>query len=61
MIRHMALLSLVSALALALVACKSGQQPVMPDMQPVGDGLSVLGYTILGSAVVLTLGRLIRL
>jgi hypothetical protein len=51
----------VMGLALMLVSCKGGQPPAMPDFTPVGDGLKTLGYAVLGAAVVLTLGRLIRL
>lgn len=47
--------------SLLLVACKDGQPPQMPDLSPIGNGLSTLGYAILGAAVVLTLGRLIRI
>ena len=47
-------------LALMLVACKDGQTPPMPDFTPIGDGLKTLGYAIVGGAVVLTLGRLLR-
>jgi hypothetical protein len=50
----------VVGLALMLVSCKGGQPPPMPDFTPVGDGLKTLGYAVLGAAVVLTLGRLLR-
>ncbi|MDB6078840.1 MAG: hypothetical protein JWO82_2587 [Akkermansiaceae bacterium] len=35
-------------------------KPVVTDTRPVGDGLKVVGYAILGGAVVVTLGRLLR-
>jgi hypothetical protein len=36
--------------------------PAVPitDTRPVGDGLKVLGFALLGSAVVVVLGRMIR-
>jgi hypothetical protein len=49
-----------TGIALLLVACKGDQYPAMPDFTPVGDGLKTLGYAIVGGAVVLTLGRMIR-
>ena len=53
-------------LALALVSCSGGGSPPAPpavpvtDTQPVGEGLKVIGYAMLGAAVVGVLGRMIR-
>jgi hypothetical protein len=34
--------------------------PPVPDMAPLGDGLKVIGYAVIGAAVVLTLGKLLE-
>lgn len=53
-------------LALALVSCSGGDTPSKPspppvtDTRPVGEGLKVLAYAILGGAVVGVLGRLLK-
>jgi hypothetical protein len=53
-------------LALALVSCSgSGSPPEPPpvpvtDTAPVGEGLKVIGFAMLGAACVVVLGRLIR-
>jgi hypothetical protein len=52
--------------ALALASCSGGDSTTPPptvtvtDTQPVGDGLTVLGFAIVGAAVVIVLGRLLR-
>ena len=43
-----------------LVACTASTGPAAPDMGPVGDGLKVIGFALIGVSVVITLGRLIR-
>lgn len=48
-----------SAPATFLVSCASRATPVVPDMSPVGDGLRVIGFSLIGVAVVITLGRLL--
>lgn len=53
------------ALPLLVGACAdapkpSPQQPVVTDTRPLGEGLEVIGFAILGAAVVITLGRLLR-
>lgn len=54
------------ALVLALASCSGGglssEHSGVPvtDTQPVGDGLKVIGYALLGAAVVFVTGRLIR-
>lgn len=43
-----------------LIACTTNTGPVAPDMGPVGDGLKVIGFALIGVSVVITLGRMIR-
>ena len=45
---------------LLLVACTTSTGPAAPDMGPVGDGLKVIGFALIGVSVVVTLGRLLR-
>ncbi len=52
-------------LILTLCSCErqATDMPVLipvTDTEPVGDGLKVLGFAVLGSAVVCVLGRMIR-
>jgi hypothetical protein len=63
-LRHLVLGHLV-ALGLAGASCSpSPSEPPPPvpytDTAPVGDGLKVIGYALLGAAVVGVLGRIIR-
>jgi hypothetical protein len=53
-----ALLTLVPVVLLA--ACTTHTGPVAPDMGPIGDGLKVIGFALIGVSVVITLGRLLR-
>jgi hypothetical protein len=53
------------ALVLALASCEPSAPPKPPpvtvtDTQPVGEGLKVIGFAMLGAACVVVLGRLIR-
>lgn len=56
----------VAGITLVLSACNdenADKQPppvTVTDTQPVGDGLAVLGFAIVGAAVVIVLGRLLR-
>ena len=54
---------LVAVLA-SLVSCREEpvkpSPPVVTDTRPLGDGLKVIGYALLGASVVLTLGRVLR-
>jgi hypothetical protein len=53
------LLSLSAVVLLA--ACNpSNAGPAAPDMGPIGDGLKVIGFALIGVAVVITVGRTIR-
>jgi hypothetical protein len=45
---------------LLLAACSSPAGPAPIDMGPVGDGLSVIGYALIGMAVVITIGRFLN-
>jgi hypothetical protein len=53
------------ALVLACASCSESSTPKPPpvpvtDTRPVGDGLKVIGFAMLGAACVIVLGRLIR-
>ncbi len=50
---------LILAPVVLLAACVSST-PAAPDMGPVGDGLKVIGFALIGVSVVVTLGRLLR-
>lgn len=56
----------VAGVLLVLSACNDDEtnkhaSPVtVTDTKPVGDGLTVLGFAIVGAAVVIVLGRLLR-
>ena len=52
-------------MAFACTSCTEPPAPEPPpvpvtDTQPVGEGLKVIGYAMLGAAVVVVLGRMIR-
>ena len=53
---------LVCILCSSCTESGSGPPPSVPvtDTAPVGDGLKVIGYAMLGAAVVVVLGRMIR-
>ena len=51
---------LTAALATFLCSCSSAPVPSAPDMGPIGDGLSVIGFSLIAVAVVITLGRIFR-
>lgn len=54
-----ALLALIAVVLLA--ACNpSTTGPAAPDMGPIGDGLKVIGFALIGVAVVITVGRTLR-
>ena len=53
------------ALVLALTSCTDESSAAPPpisitDTKPVGEGLKVVGYALLGASVVIVMGRLIR-
>ncbi|QTN34161.1 hypothetical protein HZ994_18160 [Akkermansiaceae bacterium] len=52
------------ALVLALASCSepTPKPPPIPvtDTKPVGDGLKIIGFSLLGGAVVSVLGKMIR-
>ena len=60
------LLAACLALGLLFGACSapspkaSTPTPVITDTRPLGDGLKVIGFALLGASVVVTLGRLLR-
>jgi hypothetical protein len=43
-----------------LVSCTSPTGPAPIDMGPVGDGLKVIGFALIGMAVVITVGRFLN-
>lgn len=45
--------------ALASVSCQE-QGPPMVDTTPLGDGLKVIGYAVVGAAVLGVLGKLVK-
>jgi hypothetical protein len=63
-IRSLLLLPIACAVT-ALSSC-DGESDIEPipivtlDTEPVGDGLSVIGFALLGAAVVIVLGKMIR-
>lgn len=53
----------VAAACMALSSCGDEDKPTGPqvtDTKPVGDGLTVVGFAIVGAAVVVVMGRLVR-
>ena len=52
--------------ALSIVSCSNSDSPPAPppipvtDTRPVGEGLKLIGFAVLGAAVVTVLGKLIR-
>jgi len=49
----------VVACAMALASCVD-QAPPIVDTTPLGDGLKVIGYAVVGAAVLLVLGKLVK-
>ncbi|MEI6606146.1 MAG: hypothetical protein WCP35_12605 [Verrucomicrobiota bacterium] len=47
-------------LLLLLAACSSPTGPAPIDVGPIGDGLKVIGFALLGMSVVITVGRFLR-
>lgn len=45
---------------LLLAACGGPELPGVPDVEPVGEGLKVIGFAIVGAAVLGVVGKLIR-
>jgi hypothetical protein len=60
--RHLFLL--VALAFTVLPSCKDEPvkiaPPIVTDTRPLGEGLKVIGFALLGASVVLTLGRLLR-
>ena len=54
----------LAGIALTLASCSGGglssEASFVTDTQPVGDGLKVIGYALLGAAVVVVLGKMTR-
>lgn len=52
--------TLIVLAALCLASCATPGGPPAVDMRPVGDGLKLIGFAIVGMSVVLALGSIIR-
>lgn len=63
-LRTALLLLPVVGIFLALSSCKEESPPPPPtvviDTEPVGSGLGVIGFALLGAAVVVVLGKLLK-
>ena len=64
-LRPLALIGIPAvALAMALSSCDTPPTkpapPPVTDTRPVGDGLKVIGFAVLGAAVVAVLGRILK-
>jgi len=55
-----ALLCVMAVGLLLLLACSSPAGPPPIDMGPIGDGLKVIGFALIGMSVVITVGRYFR-
>jgi len=60
--RHDARPLLLLPLLICSIACASctDQGPPMVDTTPLGEGLKVIGYAIIGAAVLAVLGKLVK-
>lgn len=47
----------IATIVMFLVSCSDAVHQVTPDMNPIGDGLKVIGYALVAVAVVLGFGR----
>ena len=56
----MAVVLLLLLLLPGLSSCSSPTVPPAPNMAPIGDGLKVIGFALLGMSVVITVGRYFR-
>ena len=56
----MAVALLLLLLLPGLSSCSSPTVPPAPNMAPIGDGLKVIGFALLGMSVVITVGRYFR-
>ena len=53
----------VAMILLTPVSCQDKAVPPpapVTDTEPIGEGLSIIGYSVLGASVVATLGKMIR-
>ncbi len=51
---------LLALLTMLAASCASTVSAPVPDFGPVGDGLKVVGFAIVGAAVVISASRLIK-
>ena len=55
------LLTLLGLLTvIVMVSCTSQAGPPAPDMTPIGEGLKVIGFALIATAVVITVGRFLN-
>ncbi len=58
--RNYLILFIGGAAVLLLTACGGAvSTPPVTDLEPLGDGLSVIGYAVIAAAVVVILGKLL--
>jgi hypothetical protein len=63
---RVAVSTIATAWALLLIgSCREAPKretpkPEVTDIKPIGDGLKVIGYAVVGAAVVITVGRVLR-
>jgi hypothetical protein len=52
--------TLIALTALFLASCGTHDGPPAVDMRPVGEGLKLIGYALVGVSVVLVMGTMLR-
>ena len=52
--------SLIALTALCFVSCGTHDGPPAVDMRPVGEGLKLIGYALVGVSVVIVMGNMLR-
>ena len=58
--KTLTLLVVMAVALLLLAACTSPAGPAPIDVGPIGDGLKVIGFALIGMSVVITVGRYFR-
>ena len=52
--------TLIALAVLCLASCGTPEGPPAVDMQPVGDGLKLIGYALVGVSVVIVMGTMLH-